>query len=301
MPFPIQAKPPKIQPKRFRNGLFAILLVTAGLSTGMAIAQEAGEATGDPSRVVANVGQLTVTAGELEIAAAEMSQQFAAIPEEQRQAAVLGALIDIKLFAAKAAEAGLDKEGMIEAELEFLRSRILHNAYFEANIADSISEEAIRERFEKEMEGLEPEQQVKARHILVETEEAAREIIAELQGGGDFTEIAKEKSIGPSGPNGGDLGYFGRGQMVPEFEGAAFALEDGAFSDEPVKTDFGWHVILREGSRDAPLPQLDEVRDQVRQVLMRDRYFELVEAAREDVAVEVLDETLRQQIEDARQ
>lgn len=277
----------------------ASLMITVGQPVAPALAQEAGQV--DPATIVATVGPLNVTAGELEIAGAEMAQQFGSIPEEQRRAAVLGALIDIKLFAAKAAESGIDQEAMLQSELSFLRARILHNAYFEKSISDSITEEAIKERFEKEIASIEPEQQVKARHILVESEEDAREIIRQLGEGGDFVEIAKEKSVGPSGPNGGDLGYFGRGQMVPEFEEAAFGLEDGAFTADPVQTQFGWHVILKEGSRSAPLPELDEVREQVQQLIMRDRYFELVEQARGSLEVEVLDEALKEQIEAMRQ
>lgn len=258
------------------------------------IAQEnAGE-------VVAKVGGIEITTNELAIAGADLQQQFANVPAEQRQAAVLSALIDIKLLAKKAMDAGMEDEADFRARMEFLRSRTLHNQYFQETISDSISDEEVKARYDAEIAAIEPQQQVKARHILVETEEEANEVIKLLDDGADFAELAKEKSTGPSGPSGGDLGYFGKGQMVPEFEQAAFSLDNGTYTKKPVKTQFGWHVILKEEERDQPPPALEAVAEQVRQVLLRERYFNIVESAREETDVEILDEALERQIEDSR-
>lgn len=182
-----------------------------------------------------------------------------------------------------------------------MKARTLHNAYFQEKIAPTITEEDVKQRYEKEVSGVEPQKQISARHILVETEEEAKAIITELEGGKDFVELAKEKSTGPSGPNGGDLGFFGEGQMVPEFEAAAFALEINGVTKEPVKTQFGWHVIKKEAERDAPVPTLEESSGEIRQILLREKYIGAITAAKAAASVEILDEALKTQIEAAGQ
>jgi len=135
---------------------------------------------------------------------------------------------------------------------------------------------------------------------LLKTEEEALAVISELDGGKDFAELAKEKSTGPTGPNGGDLDFFGKGQMVPEFEEAAFALEMGEYTKAPVKTQFGFHVILKEEERDAPLPTFEAAQDEVRQIVLREKYFSLIEAEREAAVIDVLDEDLKAAMDAAR-
>jgi len=209
-------------------------------------------------------------------------------------------LIDIKLLAQKATAAGLDQEETFKAQMAFVASRALHNLYFQQNVVEKVSEEEVRARFDKEIAAMTPEQQIRARHILLKSEEDAMAVIAELDGGGDFVELAKEKSTGPTGPNGGDLDYFSKGQMVPEFDAAAFALETGQYTKKPVKTQFGFHVILKEDVRDAPLPTFESAKDQVRQVVLREKYFELITAARESVAVDIVDSDLKAAVDAAK-
>lgn len=249
------------------------------------------------SKVVAKVGEMEITTQELAFAESELSREFEQVPAEKRKAAILAALIDIKLLANKAATEGLDEKDSFKARMAFVQSRNLHNLYFQETIVANVSDEEIRERFDKEIAAMPPETEVKARHILVASEEEAKAVVAELAQGKDFAELAKEKSTGPSGANGGDLGYFGKGQMVPEFEEAAFSLADGKFTTTPVKTQFGWHVILREGVREKPKPEFDQVKDQIRQVVFREKYFGLVKEAREETKVEILDEALKSAVE----
>lgn len=249
------------------------------------------------SEVIAKVGDMEITAQELTFAEADLKEQFAQVPEEKRSAAILSALIDIKLLAGKAKAAGMDESDLFKAQMNFVRTRALHNMYFQENIVESVSDAEIEERYKKEIEGLEPETEIKARHILVKTEEEAAAVISELDGGADFVELAKEKSTGPSGPKGGDLGFFGKGQMVPEFQDAAFGLENGAYTKTPVKTQFGYHVILREEEREKPLPTLDETREQIRGLVLREKYFNTVRDTREEFEVEVFDEAMKADIE----
>lgn len=278
----------------------ATALFLGALASGTALAQEEGaaaEPAGDT--VLATVGGLPITAQDLDFAAADLSDQFAQVPAEQRKAAVLNALIDIKSLAREAESEGLDDSETFKARMEFLRDRALHNAYFQEFALKAISDEEVKARYDKEVSATEPETEVRARHILVKTEEEAKEIIAELDKGADFAELAKEKSTGPSGKEGGDLGFFGKGRMVPEFDQAVFALKTGEYSKEPVKTQFGFHVIKKEEERQAQPPAFDQVKDQVRQVVLREKYAALLQQARDSVEVEILDENLKSQLEKA--
>jgi peptidyl-prolyl cis-trans isomerase C len=252
-----------------------------------AVAQDAA----DP--VVATVGGVEIRTSELQMAEADLDPQFESLPAEQRRVAALAAVIDIKALARKAEAEKLDETESFKRLMAFQRDRALHNALFRSGVVESITEEDVRARYEKEVAATPAEEEISARHILVETEEAAKALIAELDEGKDFAELAKENSTGPSAANGGDLGYFTKGRMVPEFEAAAFALEDGEYAKEPVQTQFGWHVIKVEDRREAAPPPFEQVADQFRQLVLRERYGDLIREARGAVEIEVLDENLK--------
>ncbi len=247
---------------------------------------------------IAKIGNIVITERELAFAQGDLGQQFAQVPEELRKAAILNALIDIKALATKAAGTDIEMTDAFRARMSFLRSRALHNTYFQQNALEKISDEEVKGRYDKEIVSLPKSEEVHARHILVESEDEAKSIIADLDGGADFVTLAKEKSTGPSGPSGGDLGFFGKGQMVPEFEQAAFAMEDGQHTAEPVKTQFGWHVIKRESARLSQPPEFDGVKDQVRQMLAREKYLELIKKARDALKVEYFDKDLEEKVKE---
>jgi peptidyl-prolyl cis-trans isomerase C len=143
---------------------------------------------------------------------------------------------------------------------------------------------------------------VKARHILVKTKEEALDIVKKLDGGADFQKLANEKTNDPSGKtSGGDLDWFGPGQMVPEFEKAALALKVGEYTKEPVETQFGWHVIKAEDKRLKQPPTFEQVKDQVRSILMREKYFALVKATRNAAKVDITDPALKTGVEQIEQ
>ena len=170
--------------------------------------------------------------------------------------------------------------------MRFLRLRALQNEFFRKNVDEAITDEALQAAYDEQIGSLPAKQEVRARHILVKEEAEALDIIKELDGGADFAELAKSKSTGPSGPKGGDLGYFGPGQMVPPFEAAAFALEKGDYTKKPVKTQFGWHVIQVEDKRDVAKPTLDQVKDQLRSFLAQQKFTTLITDLREKAKVE---------------
>ena len=247
--------------------------------------------------VIARVNGIEVTDRELALAEVDLLEQFSKAPADQRRAMILNALLDIKALALAAEEAGLADDANFKAQMAFNRARALHNNYFQSNALNVITEEEMKERYDIEVKGIEPQPEIRARHILVKTEDEAKAIIKELDGGADFIELAKTKSTGPSGSQGGDLGYFGRGQMVPEFEVAAFDLEKGTYTKEPVKSQFGFHIILKEDERDSQPPSYEEVKGQVRQALAREKYFKLTQDARSKFKIEVLDEDLKTKLE----
>ncbi len=267
-------------------------IMALAISLGLSAAVKAQE-----DKIIATVGEKPVYQSELDFAVTDLDPQFERLPVEQRRAAAFAALLDIKLIAQQAEAAGMGEGDLFQRRLDFLKDRALHNAFFQSKIASTITDENVRARYDKEVAATPPEQEVSARHILVDSEEQAKAVVAELDAGKDFIELAKEKSTGPSGPQGGDLGYFTRGRMVPEFEEAAFKLEPGAYTKEPVKTQFGWHIIKVEDKRDTPPPAFEQVVEQMRRVLLQEQYVAVLEEAREKLKVEVTDEDLKKLME----
>ena len=193
------------------------------------------------------------------------TQKPAADATEQERNAVMDELTDIYLLTTQPRADVLAKNPRTRAQIELQRRGILAQAVAADFLASNqATDEEILSAYKQQTE-LSPPQEFKARHILVEAQGEAKSIIAELEGGADFIELAKAKSTGPSGPNGGDLGWFGPNQMVAPFSQAVAQLENGAFTKQPVQTQFGWHVILREDSREAQPPTLESVRDVVKQ------------------------------------
>ncbi len=249
--------------------------------------------------VVAKVGNLEIHQSELDLAVANLDPQLAQLPDDQKKVAALSAAIDVKLLAADATAEKLDQTDDFKKRMQYLTDRELHNAYFKKHVVDTVTDADVKARYDKEVAALPKQEEVHARHILVKTEDEAKDVIKQLDAGKDFAELAKEKSTDPNKDDGGDLGYFSRGRMVKEFEDAAFALEKGTYSKTPVKTDFGYHVIKVEDKRDAPPPAFEQVQDQVRQLVMRDKYLALLNQAKASSKVEIMDETLRKGYEDA--
>ncbi len=281
---------------RARKNFLATGLVLTVLGQALTLPVTAEDAKDAKDKVVATVNGIEITERELALAEVDLLQQFAETPQEQRQAAILNALIDIKALSYQAEKVGLADDPNVKARLAFSRARELHNNLFKEKVLDVITDDEIRARYEIEAKNIPTEREIRARHILVEKEEDAIALVAELDGGADFVELAKSKSTGPSGPKGGDLGYFGKGQMVPEFEAAAFALETGAYTKKPVKSQFGWHVIIKEDDRNRPAPTFDQVKEQVRQVIARERYFALTQEARKNFPIKVLDAELEEKM-----
>lgn len=296
---------------RFRQSLAASVaaaVFASGIS--LATAQEANPATPAapaaapapavaPETIVAKIGGVDVTQAEITLAEEGLDANYAKLPAEQRRLAALAALLDIKSIALKARQAKVDETADFKTRAAFLADRTLHDAYFKTEIADKITEAEVKARYDKEVAATTPENEVRARHILVKGEDEAKAIIKELEAGGNFEEIAKAKSTDGAASQGGDLGYFGRGQMVPEFEKAAMDLKPGEYTKTPVKTQFGFHVVKVEDVRAKQPPAFDQVKDQVKDVVMREKYIQTVRAWRDELKVEYVDPAVKKAMEEA--
>jgi len=262
--------------------------ILAAAITSAAMAQSAAAQDNMP---VARVGDQTITAGDVAQAEADFRQDLAQVPAERRQTVLIDVLVDMALLAQAAEAAGLHKEPDFQRRLDFLRIRALRNIYVEKKIAGAITPDEIKAEYDKQSVAFQPLEEISARHILLASRQEAEMVIAELDAGKDFAELAKEKSTGPSGPAGGDLGRFGRGRMLPEFEAAAFDLDTGAYTSEPVETQFGWHVIKVEKKGKTSLPPLAQMEDQVRGELVRRNFATVMTRLRAQTSVEIIGAT----------
>ncbi len=252
-----------------RSGRTALILALA-LGAGSALAQTppAPAAPADPNAVVAIVNGEKLTEREVQFALEELEPNSGPVDDQKREE-IIGFLINAKLVAKAAQEAKMAEGPEYEARLEFLRQRVLMQSFLAKAGKEAVNDEAIKKVFDETVKEMKPEEEIRARHVLVETEEEAKKVAGRIAAGEDFAVIAKEVSKDPgSGAEGGDLGYFTKGSMVPEFGEAAEKLEIGKVSD-PVKSQFGWHIIKVEDKRTKPLPKLEDVRGQIEEYVSR--------------------------------
>ncbi|NIY75697.1 peptidylprolyl isomerase [Thalassospira sp. HF15] len=264
-----------------RKSLLAASLATV-IFASPAMAQDAAPAE-DP--VLATVNGEEILESEVRATQQGLPQQYRQLPFEMLKADLLTREINQRLLMNAGSEAGLADDAEVKEQIAALERRLIAETYLDRALNDAITDEAIQAKYDEFVATNEPEPQVHARHILLESEEDAKAVIAELDDGADFVELAKEKSTGPSGPNGGDLGFFNRADMVAPFAEAAFAMDAGTYSSEPVQTQFGWHVIKVEEKKEGTQPSLDEVRQQLVAEISRDAFTALVEELRADADI----------------
>lgn len=259
-------------------------------------AAPAAPAQPTPDTVLATVGGSTITEADLNYVAEDLQQQLQSVPQDQQRAFLLSVLIDMRLMAKAAKDAGLDKSAEYKARLTYLEDRTLRREFFSKNIASAVTEDAVKAAYDKYVAEYKPVEEVHARHILVATEEEAKAVKADLDAGKPFEVEAMAKTTDPSGKqNGGDLGFFQKGQMVPEFEQAAFAMQPGQVSD-PVKSQFGWHIIKVEEKRTTKPEPIEQLAQQLGQQVMFETYDAEMKKFREANVVEIPDAALAEQV-----
>lgn len=276
-----------------RPSLFAtaaiIVLSTAGSALAQApkppaAAAPAAPAVADP--VVARIGTDEIHASELSDAAKALPEELRGMPPAALYPMLLDQLIDRHVVVIAARKEGLDRDPAVQRMVARATDSALQNALLTREIAPTLTEDAIRARYERDIAGKPGETEVHARHILVADEETAKKVIAELNGGADFAELAKKYSTDPGAQSGGDLGFFKATDMLPEFSAVAFALKPGEVTQTPVKTRFGWHVIQVQEVRTAPPPSLQQVHDEVRQTLIQEGVSRVLTAAKVGLTIE---------------
>src|ERR1700736_1079621 len=239
--------------------------------------------------VLAKVNGAEIRQSDLALAEEELGPSLAQMDPATKKENVLAFLIDMKIVA-KAAEAKkIEDRDDFKARLAFTRNRLLMDNLLAGEGKAATTEDAMKKVDEEAAKQIEGEQEVHARHILVESEDEAKAIAADLKKGADFAELAKKKSKDPGASDGGDLGFFTKDQMVPEFSTVAFALEPGKISD-PVKSQFGWHIIKVEEKRNRQAPAFDQVKPQIETYVTRKAQADYVAKLREGAKVARMDQ-----------
>jgi peptidyl-prolyl cis-trans isomerase C len=270
----------------------ALLLVAAFIG----LVPVSATAADDP--VLARVNGVDIKQSDLDFAASEVGPRIASLPMTDRRRVLLQYVIENELMAGAGQKDSLDKTENFPGRVAYHQRRALRDAFFDVKITGAVTEADAKKIFDEKIKEVKPEQEIHARHILVATEAEAKEIAERLKKGEDFAVLAKEKSK-DTGAEGGDLGFFTRGQMLKPFEEAAFALDVGEIS-EPVQTQFGWHIIKVEEKRDQPLPTFDQVKEAIMSQLVQAKAQEVVTGLRDSAAIEVVDPELKKSMEAAK-
>ncbi|MGI9407059.1 MAG: peptidylprolyl isomerase [Hyphomicrobiaceae bacterium] len=276
---------------------FSRNVVAGAIALGVSIASSA--VTHAEDNVIVRVNDIAITEKDMKLAATEIGPQLSSVPEEQRQQVLIEYLIENTLFAMAGKAAKVSTGDGFDDRLSYYRQRAMRDAYFEKAVMSTVTEADAKATYDQQIGSQTPKEEVRARHILVKTEADARDVVERIGRGGDFAELAKELSQGPSKSRGGDLGFFSKGQMVKPFEEAVFKLEKGGVS-APVKTQFGWHVIKLEEKRTQELPKFGPLKDRIMASLIQQKAQQVLGKLRENAKIEFTDKELEQKLKEAR-
>jgi peptidyl-prolyl cis-trans isomerase C len=232
------------------------------------------------TKIVATVDGKPIFLSEIIGMAQRLPEQYRKMSLEAVYPSLLTRAIDSKLVTLEGRRAGFSKDPDVKKRLLDVEDQIISEIFLTKTIGSQVTEEALQKIYSETKSEMASGDQIKARHILLDSEEKAMEIIKKLQAGGEFAKLASEYSTGPSAASGGDLGWFGEGQMVPEFSKAAFALNPGDIVTKPVKTQFGWHIILVEDRKVSAPPSFDEAKEQLASTMSQKLLKELIETLR---------------------
>ena len=237
--------------------------------------------------VVATINGMPIMESNIKNFHTTLPPQYRQLPYQQIRGQLIERVIEQQLIADAARKRGFHNTPTHKNRIASIERSLLNEAYMSQALASEITEANIREIYQKSI-ALQPKStEVRARHILVNTKTEAMEVISQLLKGADFLKLAKEKSTGPSGKNGGDLGYFGPGQMVPPFSKAAFKLNKGEFTKEPVKTQFGYHVIKVEDRRVSGKTTYEQASKNIRADLQEKIFKRIISGLRANAKIEM--------------
>ncbi len=278
----------------FRTPFFAgLMLSAAAFASAPASAQTIGELLKQPAPkedpVIARVGAIDVKRSDLVRSLDGLPPQVQQMPLQTVYPLILDRLIDGKLITNAARGQKLNEDAEVKRRLADYEDRVVQEVYLNRAVAAKVDDKALKDRYDQFLKANPPQEEVRARHILVASEAAAKDIIAELKKGGDFATIAKAKSTDGSAKEGGDLGFFAKEDMVPEFSEAAFALKAGEFTQAPVKSQFGWHVIKLEQRRETAAPSLADMKEQLTSEMSQEMITKIVDDLRKGAKIEKFD------------
>ncbi len=237
-------------------------------------------------KVLATVNGEKIMESEVRATQQGLPAQYRQYPFEALKPMLLDREISQRLLTMAGEKAGLNDDKEVKERVAAMKRRIVAETYLDRQIDKIVTEDALKKRYEQFIKTNKPENEVHARHILLKNEADAKAVIKELDNGADFAELAKEKSTGPSGPNGGDLGFFTHEQMVPEFADAAFKMKPGTYSKEPVKTQFGWHVIKVEETKKGEQPTFEEKRNELAAEMTQEAYKKIIADLRANAKID---------------
>ena len=265
--------------------IFSKALLMVGFLAAPMIAHAQDGQQDLPQNTVVTVNGMAITYDDISMAENELMGLVGQLPERQRFETLVSFMVERLLAANAARAAGLENSAEVEKQISFLKQKALQDVYVGQLLMERVNEASVTAYYQENIVDGPKQEEVRARHILVDSREEAEAVIAAVKNGGDFVELAKKRSKGPSGAGGGDLGYFDRDAMVAPFSEAAFKLKKGKIS-APVKTQFGWHVIKLEDRRTKPTPALDDVRDQIYQILISEARRGIYEEMRQGADVQ---------------
>jgi peptidyl-prolyl cis-trans isomerase C len=265
--------------------IFSKALLMVGFLAAPMIAHAQDGQQDLPQNTVVTVNGMAITYDDISMVENELMGLVGQLPERQRFETLVSFMVERLLAANAARAAGLENSAEVEKQISFLKQKALQDVYVGQLLMERVNEASVTAYYQENIVDGPKQEEVRARHILVDSREEAEAVIAAVKNGGDFIELAKKRSKGPSGAGGGDLGYFDRDAMVAPFSEAAFKLKKGKIS-APVKTQFGWHVIKLEDRRTKPTPALDDVRDQIYQILISEARRGIYEEMRQGADVQ---------------
>jgi peptidyl-prolyl cis-trans isomerase C len=250
--------------------------------------------------IVAKVNGKTITEADMKLAEAEIGSDLGSLPEPTKRRVLVEFLIENQLFADAAEGQNLASGAAFNERLQYWRRRALRDAYFDTTVRNTINEAEARKLYEGMVGAAKPEEEVSARHILVESKDKARELYEKLAHGSDFAQLAKEHSKDPgSKDQGGQLGFFTRGQMVPQFEEAAFKLGKGEVG-EPFQSQFGWHIVRVDDRRQRPVPRFEAIKDRVVADMIHKKAQQIAGDLRGKAQIEYIDPEIKSALEQER-
>ena len=272
--------------------LSAFALLAAVLVSGSPAAPAQAQAQSD--KVVAKVAGVEIRESDLAMAEEDMGQQVQQLEGAAKRDALVGYLADVIIMSKAADAKKVTEQKDFKNRVAFIRNKLAMEMLLIDEGKAATTDAAMKKVYEEAVAKSGTEQEVRARHILVPTEDEAKAVLAEIKKGTDFAELAKQKSKDPgAAAEGGDLGYFSKDQMVPEFAEVAFKLNKGEVSD-PVKTQFGWHIIKVEDKRTKQPPQFEAVKGQIEAFLTRKAQTEFIAKLRQTAKIERLDKMSEQ-------